>query len=716
MKFSALIPFALLEALALCQNVPSLQPGGPWQGVVVDREPAADGAFWARGHRYKMRFAEAGAGYMPLFGPHVLANPLLTFELEGHPARAIRLRDDGCDIERGAVVERWHLTSEQAEQTFELAAAPEAGRLRLTVESSLPEFAFRKADATGIRFAAAALGEVLYTPAFAVAADGTRTPLATTWRQGAIEIAVPADARYPMLIDPVVSTLPIAVGEPGNDFGPEVAYDASSARWIVVWQQRLSAFDSDVLFRRYSTTGALLGTGSAETSGAIAAAPSVGNCDSSDNFFVAWTEALGSIKGRRITANTGGMGTVVTVYDGIVSAPASSVSVGGSRRSGFLVAYTIDNIATLPVVVVAAVPAQSGASNSVAVYTGAFCTAARVSTATGDPEHWIVAGHFTAPSCLSGVGRFAVIDANLNILTGPNAIIGTLSSGDTGFSAASNGTDVVILWKRQVLNSQRIYAQTMRRVSGGYVVTNPPLDLSALEPGTSASASYHSVQVACDGARFAYAYKEDGVAAPRFATFGVDNGSITFYEGHGSVGGTGLEKSVSGIASQGESGGPASRFLLVSQMDSGSNLNDLEGTFLDAFQIGPRVTMLQTGCHPRGIAEPVVTTVGDSLLGSTLTVQAAGTVGTPFMLVGLPLAQPIALCSSLPVGTCRQGLQLPALATTFGAQIAVTIPLHVSYVGMSFAVQCVDGLVGGCPASRFGAAFAVSDTVQFTVR
>jgi hypothetical protein len=420
--------------------------------------------------------------------------------------------------------------------------------------------------------------------------------------------------------------------------------------------------------------------------------------------------------GRRITANTGGVGVIETVIN-TIGMSISLPTVGGSSAAGFLVTYTLDNLVTSPIVQAAHVPATSGTINRTDVYTGSFCTAAHVGTATGNPEHWVVVGQSTLLNCISGTAHYAILDANLNLVVGPTSVPKPAFTGDFLPRVASDGVNVAMVWTRSpALGLNRLFAQTLRRVSGAYIVTNAPFEISAIEPGTSASESYSKCDIACDGARFCYAYRESGANAPRFATFGIVNDALVFYEGHTGVGGSSLLKSVSGLASQGESGGPAARFLLVSEMTVSSSQRDLEGTFLDAFQSGSQVTIAQTGCHALGSLEPVVTTTGSSLLGSTLTVSVAGTVGVPFMLAGLPIAAPLTLCGGSHIGTCRLGVQLPVILTVPGSQMSVAIPLSASYVGVGLSIQGLDAFANACPSSLFGLEFAVTDTVNFTIR
>jgi len=57
------------------------------------------------------------------------------------------------------------------------------------------------------------------------------------------------------------------------------------------------------------------------------------------------------------------------------------------------------------------------------------------------------------------------------------------------------------------------------------------------------------------------------------------------------------------------------------------------------------------------------------------------------------------------------------LTVQFGTQLQVSVPRVVPLVGLPLAFQGIDLLATGvCGANLFGAAFAVTDTIQATIR
>ena len=281
---------------------PQILVSSPFHGVHVDLEPARDGRFWARGDRYKMSFGEDGARYLPLFSSRTPRHFPLYFAVPGAAAARPAMHEHGCVFDRGAIVERWDLRPDGAEQTFVLAARPAGGVLVVAVAGDLP---FAGRDEQGLHFVAEGWGEVIYGHAFAVGADGSRTALPTTFAEGAVRIALPADARYPLVVDPFVSTINVAANEAFDNRNPDVAFDATNSRWCVVMEERVSVGDTDIKVRRFDANGTLLDTDYFESAGAIAknpavaAAPNAVAAVATGAFLVAWEEA-DDILARRV--------------------------------------------------------------------------------------------------------------------------------------------------------------------------------------------------------------------------------------------------------------------------------------------------------------------------------------------------------------------------------------------------------------------------------
>ncbi len=233
----------------------------------VHLDELGDGTIWARTAAYKSSFDENGASYIPFLGAHAPRNYPVSFappecvlggvEMATVRAASPRITDHTVRYERGTVDELYVLTPESIEQRF-VVDEPIAGelRVRIAVDTDLRVVV----DGDELVFENE-LGGVSYGGATAVDAEGRATPLVRTWRDGAIEIVVPAElcasASYPLVIDPLIATFAIAATAQ-DDKNPDVAFDGESQRFLVCWEVAFSAADHDIFAELRTTTGALV--------------------------------------------------------------------------------------------------------------------------------------------------------------------------------------------------------------------------------------------------------------------------------------------------------------------------------------------------------------------------------------------------------------------------------------------------------------------------
>lgn len=228
-----------------------------------------DGALWVRGRTYKARFDEAGATYIPALGsraPHnyPLAIELASIAIDGNE---IALEQNGLTrqgevvtLDRGAVREVWHMGLESAEQTFVFDTRPTGDvEVRMAFETELTA----RAAAQGLEFDGPH-GGVRISSAVAIDATGRRLDLATRVEAGHIEIDLPADfsadARYPLVIDPVYSTYGWETG--ANQSGdPDIANSSVAGTWCAAYQYYYSATDIDVWAQDVYYGQPVVGTG-----------------------------------------------------------------------------------------------------------------------------------------------------------------------------------------------------------------------------------------------------------------------------------------------------------------------------------------------------------------------------------------------------------------------------------------------------------------------
>ena len=231
----------------------------------VAYDTPGDGATWARGASWKASFGPRGAQYIPAFGPRQPANVVMSFSPVGvHVAGSALPFDaaaeetragDRIEFRRGTFVERWDLGVDALEQSFVFDTLPARGEIVLTIPVG-SELSGSVSE-SGIVFAGE-LGQVSYSRAVAIDADGRRVAAATDLVDGAIVIRVDAafveSARLPLIIDPVVTTIHFD-STTTDTFSPDATWSASDNAWLVVYNVPFAATDNDVYARQMSQAG-----------------------------------------------------------------------------------------------------------------------------------------------------------------------------------------------------------------------------------------------------------------------------------------------------------------------------------------------------------------------------------------------------------------------------------------------------------------------------
>ncbi len=250
-KFAQHEPPKGLDTLAL-PNGNRFEAGLPPGRVVFDD---ASSPIWAEGGNYKASFAASGFTFVPYFGADAPQNYPLEISLEHAqlgttlaPLSVASPRRQGntVTIDRGALLERYDLTSAHVEQKFVLAM-PFAGDLTLTLRVQTPLTAER--EAAGLRFGNA-LGHVGYTSAVLVDALGRQSPMQTEYADGHITLRAPAaviaGAVFPLTVDPIVSTFAAMTSTAHVLTESDLAFSPVSNQYFVIWTRVFSATDTDL--------------------------------------------------------------------------------------------------------------------------------------------------------------------------------------------------------------------------------------------------------------------------------------------------------------------------------------------------------------------------------------------------------------------------------------------------------------------------------------
>ncbi|MCA8974104.1 MAG: hypothetical protein KDC98_05245 [Planctomycetes bacterium] len=715
-----------LLSLALLPQAPSTTPvparplpvawNAPFSGLWIDPVPDVAGRHWCRGTRYKMSFGADGASYVPLLGHTASRSYPIAFRLEGAASAVPERQGTRFAFDRGEVVERWDLFADGAEQSFVLDAPPRGNELVITIETDLR---FAGAGPDGLCFRGEGKGRVLYGHAVGIDARGYRTPLKTTFEGGRIHLALPTVAAYPLVVDPLVSTVDVALQEVADNLEPDVALHAGTGRWAVVMTERLSALDSDLKLRRFDLAGNAVDTDFLEVSSQIASEPAIACSQGGAKFMAVWRQAGLDIIARGVTANGALPDAPVTVGNGVVALGTFCLrpDIGGSEGSGFLTTYTFEGTSIPPSITCRTLSDTAVVGTGINILTGTGCLSSAVSDRRLPSNDWLVAFCRQSASCAFGgdIG-YAAVDVNGTLANATTTVAGGVLDDDRHVDVAWNGSRGLIVWDRDMGSHHDVMLRIVRKTGAGYQFVGAEHDLSVEEPGGIPANDQQEPIVACDGVRFLCCYKEGSNGLVVGTGVGVAGAGLLFHEGHEFLINNALPHDVIGVA--GGAPGPDSdtRWLVVADERLGLNDHDVRGVFYDGLVAANMFTTVGTGCTPISGTRPLIAVTGSSAVGDTFTVATSNTTALPFLIAGLPQT-PTTFCQYLVTRRCQQGVALPALAVVFGGALSVTVPADTGLVGVRFAFQGIDLLAAGaCNASLFGAAFAVTDTIVATVR
>ncbi|MBK8097564.1 MAG: hypothetical protein IPK26_10675 [Planctomycetes bacterium] len=271
---------------------------------------AAGTGFLAEGARYQASFRGDAVDFVPALGAGAPTSPHLRLRLlsigragtrrqEPTAAAIAPVRDgDAVVYVRGEVQERFAVRPEGLALSLRFPARiPGQGDLvvRYAVDTTLP---FAGADATGLHYALPGLGGVGIGAVTGIAADGHRADGAIRQVTGGIELCLPGDfvddARYPLVLDPLIGPELQVTTANDVDSEPDAAFDASTGRYLVVWRRRFAADRNLVRGQLVDAAGGLVGglllVRDAATP-TLCQNPGVANVAIRDRFLVAWSES-----------------------------------------------------------------------------------------------------------------------------------------------------------------------------------------------------------------------------------------------------------------------------------------------------------------------------------------------------------------------------------------------------------------------------------------
>ena len=676
-----------------------------------------DGHIWAIGTSYKASFGDDGFVYVPFFGSRAPRNYPVQFQLcsvriGGRPLAlapaAPEQVGNAVTFGRGAVSERYELALDRVEQTFVIDSALAGDvELELQVTSELGEDGARP----GLQFHNE-LGSVSYGQAHVV--NGMElSPVPTTFDGRTIRIHVAETLRHGdrLVIDPIIQSSTTPLSANNVDQGqPDIAYDASFDRYLVVWEEYFSAIDTDVWTQFRDGNGAAVTSSvqAIDLTGSNYLHPKVANLNLTDTFLVVFeffdpVTGRFRIRGQRRGANSS-LGNKFSI-----SATASTVSryrpdIGGdpselATANRWLVVWQRNNSSTDTDIegrlvrddATFATPVLTIANNTNHFYNAPFVSQSNGNGLSASPCWMVAYEHEFSPTDRDIWG--AAIDVVGNIVT-PNTVISG-SPADEGVPNVScpatdlGGTRQLFMLTYEDVTNSRAMARLLRPQFFGFVNDITPVNMTATFglPGGYAKCD-------SDGNRFAFV----GGVGNRITTFAFDGAQLIQQEPLQSL--PNLPAYVR-LVSKRSGGGPRTDYGVVDEDRLFSPFRIMVSAY-GGHAPGNDVTRRPMACNGLDIDFEGRAFLGEQL---TLTVTNAGS-DIPLFAFGTPVPATTALCPQ-----CALGVDAGSAILVVGGMLAVTMPTAPAIVGSQFAVQGLGLGSGPCVAGlRF------SDTIDFTVR
>jgi hypothetical protein len=576
---------------------------------VLFDEPG-DGAIWARGASYKASFGASGLLVVPYLGARAPANHPLALRTSSLARGAASIafaseaparRDgDAITFDRGGFIERYELDPLAIEQTFVFDHVAGSGDLVLRLDAHTDLASIEDADA--LRFENE-LGGVVYGKATAIDARGARLPLETHASGGAIEIRVPAAfldaARFPITIDPVISTFAIDTTTP-DDFAPDVAYDATTNRYMVCYEEVFSATDHDVYEEILDAGGNLVSGTYIDITGNNWVHPRIACNTSASQFMV--VAQVGAAPARQIFSRVASSSNVLGSQNAVAPTFSDTDQVdpdigGDSGTSGadsYLVAWEFLTPSTGERDIVQMLMHTNGLPDSgTAVCIDCSSSARDVNPAVskwagvgnGHDHVWNVVWEYQFSSTdhdIYGAQLFFALQ-----IAGPFAIeAGTLDDRRPSVSSFLDGTPnpsrYMVVFDRAFSTDHDIFGYVM---SGASLVTSA--SLSFLEGPTFYFQDQIAPSVDSDGCAFAVAYSELFSTSTTdydvyVSTFNVAGTAIDALETHQNLAFSGFPELDPQITAT--RGGPALRYMTAWTRQSTGN-SDIYGGLYDSATI-----------------------------------------------------------------------------------------------------------------------------------
>jgi hypothetical protein len=427
----------------------------------------------------------------------------------------------------------------------------------------------------GLVLTAAGLGGVRYGSAVAFDAAGRRVDAVRSRAGRAIELRVPAAfvaaAAGPITIDPMIATICTACNPFVSNLNPDVSYDATMDRFLVVFETGFSTTDTDIRSIELDSSGVAVPGSIAEIDGTSVdwRRPRAANSSRTNRHLV--IAAVGLSPGMTVWGRFRNAGSTTMLPQYQIGPPAAAVNsfcVGGTPGPDgpvdFCVAWTDT---TCPVGCGHSLKYQTLDSGGLPVRGGVIESVpflgvgAAISRSRGSVG-WTIAWHAGEQADIVQAVQVrpdGAISPKFDVSVSPGAIY----QMRLGVSSPDPEGRVLIAWTRSLPTGRRVYGRVLK----GPTPLTPETDLSLLGGLTPSSAGEGDPSVDSDGCGFTVAFRRGYVPLGDIyaVTFHyLPTGRIGLTEGAQAVWvSPGYSEEAPRIASKASAGGSGLRHLIA---------------------------------------------------------------------------------------------------------------------------------------------------------
>lgn len=702
---------------------------------------AADGTALAVGADYCVHFGRDGVGFTATGATATALADTVQFTLAavqrgddrlwtGPASAAPTLADHQVRYQRGPnLTEVYDLRADGVEQSFVFATRP-AGHGDLVVRGAIvTDLPLVSTSDQGVRYEQDGTG---VTFGAVTGIDGNGATVRGSIRAGAdfVEWILPAtfvdEACYPLVLDPLIgNAFSIASTSGTDDVLPNVAYDTSSGRYLVVWNVVVNTNVAEVRGQFVGNTGALIGSSFViEGNGRLATRPQVVNINASDRFLVVFRIhepiALGFDTGwymRAVTAANGAQSARIAIeatapiaFDPI--APECVVAgdlrslAGGSNQTALLVTRRDAVFGPVPslgsgerisarTILVPSSGDPSLGSSQLLLETQDQLQDVAITSHGGTAGRWLIAYCRALPLATAPTTILAQpVDENGQPCGGTYALQLSLAGVGKPTAATRDGVRFAVAWQDDGTLGIEARSLTVTGSCGSQTIA-----LGAIvDPTSSGLDTQPRLEFARD--KYVLAWKRSFLVGgvPRVFVRGLDPDGCTACGEEWSVDNTVLGLDTPSIATRWSSGDALNDEALVVWSNTA-----VRGRRFEASS-APSVVNLGGGCAPGGGNLPSYTgtpRLGNSNFSFFLALPTAPVVG---LVIGLSEApSPCGPCTLVPN---------PDIVLLGAGPFALPIPCNTSWLGGQIWAQWVIDAPAGCPSFP---GYSVSSAQRFTI-